>query len=290
MNLKTENDVAFFRPDTISELDELLAATKTDVTFVAGTTDLMIHPLYRETKASLVDLTSIAEIHQKIDVQKNGIQIGAAVPLADIISHPPIAEKFPILVEACRQIGSIQIQNRATLGGNIANASPAGDSLPVLSVLVAEIRIGPAVNGKFASKTIDEFMTGPGQTWLKKNEYIASIFIPFPKEGGQFWYFRKIGQRRVLAITKVSLAVIGWANNGVIRDIRISAGSVSPKITRARQTEKLLIGEKITDEILQKARDSLIEEVNPITDIRSNEEYRSEICGNLLFESITKKR
>ena len=290
MILNDEKETLFFRPKNIAELDDFLAQTKTEVMFFAGATDLMIHYSYRSSTACLVDLTSISEIFATIQIQKHGILLGAAVPMTDIISHPIIQQKFPILTEACRQIGSIQIQNRATLGGNIANASPAGDSLPVLDVLDAEIWIGPATNGKYETKRVDNIMFGPGQTCLKKNTYIAYIFLPFPEEKDQFWYFRKVGQRKVLAISKVSLAVLGWEKNGILKDIRISAGSVSPKIKRARRTEQLLSGKKMNENLLEKARQSLMEEINPITDIRSNMEYRKEICGKLIFEALSKKR
>ncbi|MFZ5518732.1 MAG: FAD binding domain-containing protein [Candidatus Zhuqueibacterota bacterium] len=277
----------FIRPKTIAELDAFLNQDKSEKVFVAGATDLMVQPSFYSSSACLVDLTGIPELASEINVERAGVRIGAAVPIADITSHPVIRQRFPILTEACRQIGSIQIQNRATLGGNLANASPAGDSLPVLDVLDAEIWLGPAVDATYEIHKLADLMLGPGQTCLTQGRYIASIFLPFPDADGLFWYFRKVGQRKVMAISKVSLAVLGWMKDGVLKGIRISPGSVSPQIKRACATEQMLVGHKLSDSILASARFSLMQEISPISDIRSTEVYRKEICGNLLVEALT---
>jgi len=198
-----------YRPKTLNELDKIIRENKTDLTYLAGATDLMVQEERWKAASNLLDLSSIKEIYQTLEITESHVLIGSALPLSQIISNLTIQKKLPVLVEACRQIGSIQIQNRATLGGNIANASPAGDSLPVLSVLDAEIWIGPRNNGEFEKLKIDQVMLNPGETSLKDNRYIAFISIPFPREENQFWYFRKVGQRKALAISKVSLAVLG---------------------------------------------------------------------------------
>ena len=210
------------------------------------------------------------------------------MPLSEIISNQTIQQKLPILVEACRQIGSAQIQNRATLGGNISNASPAGDSLPVLNVLDAEIWIGPRNDGEFEKLKIDQVMLNPGETSLKKNRYIGFISIPLPREEDQFWYFRKVGQRKALAISKVSLAVLGWIKAGKIEEIRISTGSVSPQIKRATNTEAILNKQILNEKLIEEARQSIMKEVTPITDIRSTVSYRRHISGELMREALYK--
>jgi CO/xanthine dehydrogenase FAD-binding subunit len=189
-------------------------------------------------------------------------------------------------VAALKQIGSAQIQNRATLGGNIANASPAGDSLPVLNVLDAQLLIGPRLNGEFKIASISEVMLGPGETSLKNNRYLAYIFIPFPREENLFWYYRKVGQRAALAISKLSLAILGWFKNGKIEEIRICAGAVSPQVARAFETEKLLVNQILNPPLIEKAKLSLTDEITPITDIRSTKNYRQAICGELLRDAL----
>ncbi|MDZ7342830.1 MAG: FAD binding domain-containing protein, partial [candidate division KSB1 bacterium] len=232
------------------------------------------------------DLTAVQELHERIDITDEEVLIGAAVPLSRIIAHPILQQRLPILIEACRQIGSVQIQNRATLGGNIANASPAGDSLPVLCVLEAELWIGPRHNGQFEKSNIEQVMLNPGETSLNGERYIAFIRIPFPQQDKCYWYFRKVGQRKALAISKVSLAVLGWIYDGKIKKIHISTGSVSPRIARARATENLLRRQLLSESLMDHAAQAIRMEVAPISDIRSTAEYRCHIAGELLREAL----
>ena len=275
-----------YRPKTLNELDKIIHENKTNLTYLAGATDIMVQEKRWKAASNLLDLSSIKEISQTLEVTENYALIGSALPLSEIISNQTIQYRLPILVEACRQIGSVQIQNRATLGGNIANASPAGDSLPVLSVLGAKILIGPRNNAEFEKVKIEQIMLNPGATSLKGNQYIAFIYIPFPEQKDQFWYFRKVGQRKALAISKVSLAVLGWIKNQKVEAIRISAGSVSPQIRRGTKIEAILNRQLLTEAIIEKARMSIMEEVSPISDIRSTIEYRRQICGELLREAL----
>ena len=281
-----QNKEIIYRPNSINELEKIINSTQEKLTFVAGATDLMVQQDKWKSANTLVDLKNVKEISEKIEVGTDGILIGAAVPMSDLMAHSTIKEKFPILVNALKQIGSVQIQNRATLGGNIANASPAGDSLPVLNVLDADIWIGPRKNGEFGKLKVDQLVTGPGETKLDNNCYISYIFIPFPKQENLFWYFRKVGQRQALAISKLSLAVLGWKNEDKIEEIRISAGSVSPIVRRCYLTEAILNARILDEELIGKAKKSIEEEVTPITDIRSNAEYRKRICGELLREAL----
>ncbi len=281
-----ENEIKFYCPQNINELDQIIKTSKEKLTFVAGTTDLMA--LEHEWKKinNLVDLNCVKELSQKIEIQSDGILIGAAVPMSGIINHSLIKDKFTILVEALQQVGSEQIQNRATLGGNIINASPAGDSLPVLNVLNAQLWIGPQKNGEFEKIQVSEIMSGPDETTLKTNKYIAYVLFPFPEGENLFWYFRKVGQREALAISKLSLAVLGWFKNGKIENIRISAGAVTAQVKRAIKTESALINKELNEKLIDEARKSLEDEIAPITDIRSNVEYRKQICGELLRDAL----
>jgi len=286
MSLINENEIRHFCPETISELDEYLIDNTESITYVAGATDLLVQENRWKNLNNLVSVESVKELNNTLEIDDKGVLIGASLPLSKIISNPIIKSRLPILVETCKFIGSVQIQNRATLGGNIANASPAGDSLPVLSVLDAQLWIGPKKNNEFDKLTIDQIMTGPGQISLTNNRYIAFIHIPFPKEENQFWFFRKVGQREAMAISKVSLAVLGWIKNEKIENIKICAGSVTAQIKRAINTEKVLIGKNLSEELIESARMQLMREVAPITDIRSTAEYRKSITGNLLRELL----
>jgi CO/xanthine dehydrogenase FAD-binding subunit len=286
MSSINDADIKYFCPKTIAELDEYINQNDSDITFVAGATDLLVQENIWKHSNNMVSLESVKELNQTLQVNENGVLIGASLPLTKIISNETLQSKIPILVEACKTIGSVQIQNRATLGGNIANSSPAGDSLPVLSVLNAELWIGPKNKNEYEKLNIKQIMTGPGEISLTNNRYIAFIYIPFPKIENQFWYFRKVGQREAMAISKVSLAVLGWKNKYKIEDIRICAGSVTAQIIRAYKTEDILRSNIITEEMIETGRNQLVNEIAPITDIRSTKEYRKKVAGELLREAL----
>lgn len=276
-------------PRTLSELDVMIRSTSQDILYVAGATDLLVNGR-RNLKSNVlpVDLAGINELAGTIKSYGSGLLIGSAVPLTCIIRHPEVSKNFPLLTDACRQIGSVQVQNRATLGGNIANASPAGDTLPVLCVYGAELLIGPVLNESYQRIHIDQMMTAPGQTVLADNRYIAYIYLPLPKRSGIFEYFRKVGPRHAMAISKVSLAMRCEMENKNISDIRIATGSVTPVIKRAVKTEQFLKGKTLNNAHIQKAAELIRQEIDPIDDIRSTRAYRSQICANLLMEALTR--
>ncbi len=282
-----KNDVSVLRPKNIEELDQILLRNGAQWTFVAGGTDLLVRKQSWRQTTHIIDLTGVPELHSRIETDNRRVRIGAAVPYSAVINHPFIKEHFPILCQACSQIGSIQIQNRGTIGGNIANASPAGDTLPVLAVLDADILIGPQKNGKFERLKINEIMKGPGQTGLQTNQYIAYIEIPVLEAKNQFWGFRKIGQRAAIAISKLSLAVLGWfEEDRKIREIRIATGSVAPVISRHEKTEKILAGQFLSEELIEQAAKTIKQEIDPISDVRSTRPYRLEITANVLRDVL----
>jgi CO/xanthine dehydrogenase FAD-binding subunit len=276
-----------YSPSHIEELDETLKNITQSVIYIAGCTDIMIHQAQWHAASCLIDLNTVEEMRQTLHLEEKGVLIGASLPVINLIQHPVMQEKFAILIESCRQIGSIQIQNRATIGGNIANASPAGDTLPILSVLNAELWIGPRQKGEFDRLTLDQVMLGPGKNSLNGNKYIAFIYLPYPDPPDPYWYFRKVGQRYSMAISKLSLALLGWKRNNTIQDVRICAGSVSAQVKRARLTEKLLNQSDLELKLIRQASEQLMKEIKPITDIRSTKEYRKITAGRLLQEALT---
>jgi CO/xanthine dehydrogenase FAD-binding subunit len=153
-------------------------------------------------------------------------------------------------------------------------------------VYQAEILIGPTGETGFGKFSIDELMQGPGQINLMQNQYIAYIFLPFSEQKNKFWYFRKVGMRHAMAISKVSLAVLVRKDKDVITDIRICAGSVSPKIEQAAKTETLLKGKVLNDSLITEASGKILEEIDPIDDIRSTRSYRQRTCQALLSEAL----
>jgi xanthine dehydrogenase small subunit len=193
--------------------------------------------------------------------------IGALATYTELQRSPLVRKRVPMLAAAAREVGGVQIQNRGTIGGNVVNASPAGDTLPVLAAAEATLVLGSAAGRRRVP--FDAFYTGYRKTVLRPDELLLSIEIP-KITGPQ--YFRKVGTRAAQAISKVVMAaVLGPA-------VRIAVGSVAPTVVRARRTEQLLSsGGSIED-----ARRALMEEIAPIDDLRSTADYRRRVSGNIL--------
>ncbi len=284
--MKNNNEINILQPNNLDELDEILISSETKYDLVSGSTDLLVQEEKWLTYKNIIDLKSVKELSSEIIKTEDSVLIGSAVPFTEIINSELIKTNFPILAKACSMIGSIQIQNRGTLGGNVGNASPAGDSIPVLCALDSNVLIGPKVNGQFRTVKLSEYFTGFKTSVLTENEYIAYFSIPLESRNPSNWYFRKVGQRFSMAISKVSLALLIWLENNIVTKVSISTGSVNAVINRASKTEEFLIGKNLTDETIKAAVEIIKTEVNPIKDIRSNIEYRRHIAGELLKEAL----
>jgi CO/xanthine dehydrogenase FAD-binding subunit len=181
-------------------------------------------------------------------------------------------------------VGASQIQNRGTLGGNIVNASPAGDTLPVLAVFEAELEIGSARG--LRKMPFNQFYSGYRQTRLAPEEMLLAIHLPKPAPG-DWQYFRKVGTRQAQAISKVVMAILARRNQQQeVELIRIAYGSVAPTVIRAPQTEALLAHHTLSKELIERAKQNVVQEVHPISDVRSTEDYRRLISGNILSRAL----
>ena len=213
-----------------------------------------------------VDLWFLDEL-RGIGLQGETLVLGALVTYTALIRSPLVAERLPMLIEAARQVGGRQIQNRGTLGGNLANASPAGDSLPVFAAADAVV----VLRSMAAERRVpfNEFYTGYRKTQLRADELIIAIEVP-PVEGKQ--YFRKVGTRAAQAISKLVMAGIKSATP------RVAFGSVAPTVVRVRRTERAL-----AESVGLDAAIAILEtELAPIDDLRSSADYRREVAGRLL--------
>jgi CO/xanthine dehydrogenase FAD-binding subunit len=209
------------------------------------------------------------------------ITLGALTTYSEIRRREVLAREFPLLCRAAAETGSVATQNRGTLGGNIANASPAADSPPALLVYDAELELVSTGGSRWVP--YHSFWFGYKQTGLRPDELIRRIRLPRNK---RTWkqYYRKVGTRRAQAISKVCVAAAAHVDAGRIVDVRIALGSVAPTVLRARETEKMLRGEKLTPAIFREAQDVLVREIAPIDDMRSTAQYRRTIARNLLAE------
>jgi len=249
---------------------------------VAGGTDLMVSLTgeLAPPPASVVDLWAI-EALRGIAIDGDALTLGALTTYTDVRRSALCREHVPALVEAAATIGAAQIQNRGTLGGNIANASPAGDTLPVLLAADAVIVVGSERGERDVPAA--EFWTGYRETALAHDELIVRIRLPLAAE--REMRFRKVGTRRAQAISKVVIAV-AWQGDGSWRDVRVALGSVAATPVRAAATEAALEDRRPTPETADAAAETLAGELAPIDDVRSTAEYRRLVAARVLHRII----
>jgi len=270
-------------PSTIVELQEILdSAENANINILAGGTDVM--PRWPEDKSLqpdvLVDIKKIKELHD-LHQSDSELRLGPLITVQEIKKSPVIQSEFRALSDAARQFGGVQICHRATIGGNICNASPAGDLLPGLYAHNAEIEIfGPNGNKKVP---IQEFITGVGQTALEDGEIVTSIIIPKTKEKSIFY---KLGLRQSMAIAVVNFAITyELEENNHWKSLQIAAGSVAPTVVYLNAfTDSFLNGGDIDESIQLVDKD-----ITPIDDIRATANYRRLALKNVIRYFIRHK-
>jgi len=268
-------------PRTLSEAYGILATGPHRP--IAGGTDVMVQITGElgPPPDRMIDLWRLAEL-RGIAADGQVVTLGALTTYTEIRQSAMCREHLPALVEAAATIGAAQIQNRGTLGGNVANASPAGDTLPVLLAMDAEMVVG----GPRGERTIaaGEFWVAYRETALEADEIVLRIRIPIT--AGREVRFRKIGTRRAQAISKVVMALAWRERDGKWSDVRLALGSVADRPIRARTTEAVLEGATPTSETADRAAESLAAEIQPIDDVRSTADYRRAVSARVLRRLI----
>lgn len=260
-----------------ASLDEALQhlGESPDLRPVAGCTDLLVTDgLGRAGMDRVLDLLSISELCGIQPLSGGSVEIGATTSFTALRQDPVIRERYPALAEAAAVIGGWQIQNRATIGGNAANASPAGDSLPVLLALGAVVRLA----GPDGAREIpyDAFHTGYRRTALRPGELVVAFRLPDPgaADGFNVQRFRKVGTREAQAISKVVVALAAQVEGGEIRSLRLAAGSVAETPVRLTEAEAEAAGRPVSAETAARVAQAAAESVTPIDDVRSTAGYR----------------
>jgi CO/xanthine dehydrogenase FAD-binding subunit len=203
---------------------------------------------------------------------------------ADILAHPVLQAEFPLLCRAAAETGGLATQNRGTLGGNIANASPAADSPPALLVYDAELEL---ISAREARRVrYDRFHTGYKLVDLRPGEIIKSIVLPRGRGSWRLMY-RKVGPRRAQAISKICFAAAAHVDGGSVRDLRLAFGSVAPTVVRCVHAEDAVRGRSIDAASVEAARRALHADISPIDDLRSTAEYRMRVAENLLIQFLS---
>jgi CO/xanthine dehydrogenase FAD-binding subunit len=249
----------------------------------AGGTDLMVLlEAGKLPRKKFLNIQNLAEL-RGIETSADHVTLGALTTYTEVRRHEILAREFPLLCRAAAETGSVATQNRGTLGGNIANASPAADSPPALLVYDAEIEIVSASGVRWIP--YQQFHSGYKQMDLQPAELIRRVRVPRNKNAWR-QYFRKVGTRRAQAISKVCFAAAARMDPGRIGDVRIVLGSVAPTALRAVRTEEVLRGQRPEPAILKVAQEALAREIAPIDDMRSTLRYRRTVARNLLAEFI----
>lgn len=274
-------DFQYYEPGSLNEALELLDRFGDQAKILAGGTDLLVKMKVRLVEPRiLINIKKIPDLRY-IREEANYIHIGALTTLRDIEKSKVIMKHAPGLYDAIKSMGSIQIRNMATIGGNLCNASPAADTAPPLLVHQARVVIA-SVNG-YREIALEEFFISPGKTILNANEMVVEIILEKAYRGSSA--FRKIS-RVAMDLAIASSAVYLELKDGVIREARIALGSVAPKPFRARKTENAIKGLKPGSRDLYETLRLLEEEASPITDIRSTAEYRKYVVRPLTWDAI----
>ena len=220
-----------------------------------------------------------------VEMTAQGLRLGALASLAVLERHPVIRERLPVLAQALGCLGSPLIRNMGTLGGNLATASPAGDTLPALLVLDAVVLLASRDGRRHMP--VAEFLLGPGRTALAPGEIVAAVRIPLPPPGA-LQHFEKVGRRDALAIAVASLAALVVRDKaGRVVKARLAVGSLAPTARRCPTAEAALPGRRLDREALLEAGRRIRDEILPIDDLRATAAYRREVAGRLPLRLLT---
>lgn len=276
-------DIELLRPRS---LDEALAGLNAGARLLAGGTDLLVRLKEGQVaEDTIVDLSPLDELRE-ISVNGSYVRIGSLTSHEDIAGSEIVREHIPLLARGCGSVGSVQIRNQGTIGGNLGTASPAGDSLPALVALGAKVVLASARGER--TLLVEDFLLGPGKTDRRPDELIRAVLVPRmePQEKGEY---TKLGQRNAQAISIVSVAV--WARFNGPRQIeaaRVAFGAVAPTVVRARKVEGALVGRELNDRLLKDIAQLAWTEVAPISDIRASEGYRRDMAVATLYQTLYK--
>jgi len=276
----------YFRPKTMKETLHTIASWKGRARLIAGGTNVL--PAIRAKTfdpRALVDLSHLTGL-SFIKDEKKDIRIGGLTTISEIAASRVLQRQAPILSAAANQLGNPLVRNRATLAGNLADASPAADTAVPLLALEAVV-VMERGGGKRRQIPIDQFFIGPNQTVLKPDEIIKEIYFPRSNSNARMAYV-KLGLRNAMAISVVSIAVLMEMEGMKCKRARIGLGAVAPKPVRAFGVEEMLTGREVSKELVEACCEQMKQEIHPITDIRASAQYRSLMASALLRRMIEK--
>jgi xanthine dehydrogenase FAD-binding subunit len=281
----TLGDIDVLEPRTLSDALSVLHKRSDSVKLIAGGTDAIVQLKDRTLQTKrLLDISRLDELRY---IRKDGstVHIGALSTYSDIIESSLLNQDCRVLVDASKTIGCLQIQNRATIGGNLANASPAGDTIPPLYALASTVTVQNHAGTR--QIPIEQFFLGYRKTDLRSDELITEISfeaVEKPRDAT----FLKLGLRQAHFISVASVAVwVQWARGGTrVSDIRVTLGAVAPTVIRARKCEEFLRNRTLDDVVIWRAGQIASDESSPITDVRASAQYRRAVIPSLLYKAM----
>ena len=271
---------------TVRQAISMLQRYGENARIVAGSTDFLVR--WRQgvwNPEHVINIQRVAGLSRITYSSRNGLRIGALVTVRTLEQHPMVRRRYPALAAAAASFAGVQVRNLATVGGNICNASPSGDTIPALLVFDAQCRIaGPDGDRGVA---LDQFFTGPGRTVLRSDELLAEIRVP-PPAANTGSHFIKHSPRGAMDIATVGVASLVSLDGrrGPCSQARIALGAVGPTPVRAYSAEDILRGQDINQELIRSAADSTRDGVKPIDDIRGSAAHRKEIVGVLTRRTL----
>jgi carbon-monoxide dehydrogenase medium subunit len=271
----------YYQPQTLKEAFRLMEKWKARAKYIAGGTDILVRMKQKAIQPdALISLRGIDGL--KTLSQNGALSIGSMVPFRDLERNPVIAQLYPALARAASVLANPQVRNVATVGGNLCNAAPSADCAPPLLVMRATLELhGP---GGEREITVDKFFTGPGENCMEGGEVLTRIRIP-DKAKHTGMAFLKVG-RVAQDIAVANAAALLVMDKKQCVECRLAVGAVAPVPLRLRNVEKLIEGEEIDSELLERVSERVEQDVSPITDVRSTEEYRRIMSGVLVKRAI----
>jgi CO/xanthine dehydrogenase FAD-binding subunit len=276
----------YYEPKTVEEACRLLVEFGDDASIFAGGTDLIPKMKNGLTKPKyVVNIKKIPDLDFVKGEGETVLSMGALTLLSELATHPLLLERFPVIATAARSIGSLQVRNLATLGGNLCNAAPSADMVPGLLVMDALVKVtGPSGDREMP---LEEFFIEPGRVNLKRGELLAEVHVPFPPANTKQLYLKHSVRRAMdIAIVGVAVSLSFEKETGVCRKARIALGAVAPTPVRAKRAEEIILGKRLGGIPLTMVGDMVSREVAPITDVRGSAGYRSDMVSKLTIRAI----
>ncbi|MFH0823944.1 MAG: xanthine dehydrogenase family protein subunit M [Pseudomonadota bacterium] len=274
----------YIRPRSLKEALGVLDEHGRKAAVLAGGTDLGI-AVRKETLAAecVVDVSRLSEM-RSVGMENGLLRIGAAVTFTELIRDPLVLAYAPVAARGCRHIGSVQIRNAGTLGGNVANASPAADGVPSLVVHGARALVRSQNDERVVP--VEELITGPYRTSLRPGELIVEFLLDAAPEGVRF-SFHRVARRKALSIARINIAAMACVDaDGTVTDIRMSVGSVTPSPTRMKAAETHLVGKRPTKVLVREAAEMVSAEMIRHSGVRPSTEYKKPAVEGLVTKAL----